>query len=34
MVLVVLRISNTCVLDFLVVSMVWSDWVYGCFYGF
>jgi len=25
---------NTCVLDFCVVSVVWSVWVYGSFYGF
>jgi hypothetical protein len=25
---------NTCVLDFHVVSLVWSVWVHGSFYGF
>jgi len=25
---------NTCVLDFCVVSVVWSAWVNGSFYGF
>ena len=32
--LVVLRTLNTCVLDFCVVSVVWSVWVHGCFYCF
>jgi len=34
MVLVVLWISNMCVLYFFVVSVVWSVWVYVCFCGF
>jgi len=33
MVLVTLRILNTCVLDFFVVSVVWSVWVHGCLCG-
>ena len=31
---VVLRILNTCVLDFCVASLVWSLWARGSFYGF
>jgi len=31
---VVLIILNACVVDFYVVSVVWSVWVQGCFYGF
>jgi hypothetical protein len=34
MVLVVLRILNTCVLDFLIVSVVWLVWVHGSFLWF
>jgi len=34
MVLVVVRILNTCVLDICIVSMVWSVWVHDSFYGF
>jgi len=33
MVLVVLRILNICVLEFWVMSVVWSIWVCGSFYG-
>jgi len=33
MVLVVLIILNMCVLVFFIVSVVWSVWVRGCFYG-
>jgi len=29
-----LTILNSCVLDFCVVSVVWSIWVNGSFYGF
>jgi len=25
---------NTCVLDFSIVSVVWSVWVHGSLYGF
>jgi len=32
--LVVIRILNTCVLVFCVVSMFWSVWVNGSFYCF
>jgi len=34
MVLVMLWILNTRVLDFFVMSVVWSVWVHGFFYGF
>jgi len=34
MVLVVLRILNTCVLDFCIVTVVWSVWDHDPFYGF
>jgi hypothetical protein len=29
-----LRFWNTSVLDFCVVSVIWSVWVHGSFYGF
>jgi len=34
MVLVVVRILNTSVLNFYAMSVVWSVWVPGSFYGF